>query len=124
MQSRYSQPDLRKFQSLLPVSTHRRPGRSKRGGLTSLSINSLRASPTPTEINICNDTLVPEMRPNITIRAGKVRGCFAPRTRVGTTACDVARDSTAGKLPHPDTSTAQLHGHDSTAIIIERRSKC
>jgi len=89
------------------------------------TIHTCRTSPSTAQIDIGNDTLVSEVRRDITIRAREIRQCFAPSTRVRRAVGavhEVGRDVAATEEPDSDTGITQLHGIDTAAIGVQCRA--
>jgi hypothetical protein len=81
------------------------------------------SSPISADINIHNDALVLEMRPDIARRAGKVRHRGRPRTRIRRLAGDVGRHASPSELPYANALVPPLEGHDPPAIGVEAVSE-
>ena len=94
-----------------------------------LTIKLLCPCKLPTQIDVRNDALVPEVARDITVRAREIRQCLAPRRRVRRGACrrgvrrrrrDVRRNTVAREEPRADPGVAQLHGIHASAVAVER----
>lgn len=63
------------------------------------------------------------MRPDIAVRAWKIRCGSPPSRRVRLLARNVTRDSAPSKLPHANAGAPPFDGHDGAAGIVELGSK-
>lgn len=63
------------------------------------------------------------MRSNVAVGVGKVSQGRSPGAWIRLLVGNVTGNRSAGKLPHANTIVAPLHGHDGTALVIQRRSE-
>lgn len=63
------------------------------------------------------------MVPNIAIRAREIRRRSTPRLRLGLLPRDIRRNTVPRKLPHANACIAPLDSHDTTALVVETRTK-
>lgn len=86
--------------------------------------------PIAAQVNIGNNALVLEVRPNVTMRAGEVGQSLTPRAGVrrdGGVAHivrDIGRDVAPWEEPHPDAGISQLHCVNTAAFGVKSLAVC
>lgn len=81
-------------------------------------------SPAPTEINISNDTLIPEMIPNIAIGVREISRSFTPGTWIRGSAREISRYIISQELPHPNPRSSKFERNDGAEVRVEGGTKC
>src|SRR4051812_9653181 len=82
------------------------------------------ASKLPTKINISNNTLVPEMRRNVTLRTREIRQSSPPSGRIRLRSGDISGYRIPSEEPSTDTRLAQLKGVNAAAGLVHCVAVC